>query len=148
MLTVTFEGNAMFLSSPAIIFTAAVTLLAVLIGFFTVIRVANTRRRTGLNAPIMIGHPDLECALRVQGNTVEQFVIFLPSLWLAALYFQGWWAPAIGLVWCVGRLIYIAGYSAAKPTGRYPGFALTVLPTVILFVLALMGLIGAWGATR
>ena len=44
----------------------------------------------------MTGAPELERALRVQGNTVEQFVIFLPALWLAALYFQGWVPPHHG----------------------------------------------------
>ncbi len=66
----------------------------------------------------MTGHPDLDRALRIQGNTVEQMVMFLPSLWLAALYFQGWLPPIIGLIWCLGRIIYAFVYGTHKQ--RFP----------------------------
>ena len=78
------------------------------------ILVARARRATGIQPPAMSGDPRLERALRVQGNTVEQFVIFLPALWLAALYFQGWVPPIIGLVWCLGRIIYAFGYYGGR----------------------------------
>ena len=132
----------MLLSAPAIILTAAVTMLAVLISLAFAIGVARARKRTGIDAPAMSGSPDLERALRIQGNTVEQFVIFLPALWLAALYFQGWWAPVIGLVWCLGRIVYSFIYGDAK--ARFPGFALTIFPTLILIVLAIIGIVRAW----
>ena len=132
----------MTLSAPATLLTAAVTLLAVLISIAFAIRVARTRSRTGVDAPAMAGPRELEVALRVQGNTVEQFVVFLPALWLAALYFQGWAPPIIGLVWCLGRIVYAFVYGTAKQ--RFPGFALTIFPTLILVVLAIIGLVQAW----
>ena len=135
----------MILSSPAIILTAAVSLLAVILALAFAIRVGRTRRRVGIDAPAMGGHPDLERALRIQGNTVEQLVIFLPALWLAALYFQGWWAPLLGLVWCLGRILYAATYGGHRD--RLPGFALTVLPTLILMILAGIGIFSAWAAS-
>jgi uncharacterized membrane protein YecN with MAPEG domain len=135
----------MILSAPAIILTAAVTLLAVLITIGTAILVARTRRSSGIQAPAMSGDPGLERALRVQGNTIEQIVVFLPSLWLAALYFQGWLPPALGLVWCLGRILYAVGYMAAAKK-RAGGFALTILPTLVLILLAAIGLAGAWAA--
>lgn len=134
----------MMLAAPATILTGIVTLLAVLISLAFMIGVARTRFRVRIDAPAMSGHPDLERAVRIQANTVEQFVIFLPSLWLAALYFQGWLPPIIGLIWCLGRIIYAFVYGTHKQ--RFPGFALTILPTLILVVLAAIGLIGAWGA--
>ena len=70
--------------------------------------------------------------------------MFLPSLWLAALYFPGWWAPLLGLVWCLGRVIYSFLYGAAK--SRFPGFALTIFPTIILWILAAIGIVQAWAA--
>jgi uncharacterized membrane protein YecN with MAPEG domain len=136
----------MLLSSPAIILTAVVTLLAVLISLAFAIGVARARRRTGINAPAMTGSPDLERALRIQGNTVEQFVIFLPSLWLAALYFPGWWAPILGLVWCLGRIIYAFVYGSESKQ-RFPGFAPTVFSTIILWILAAIGIVQAWMAS-
>lgn len=135
----------MMIAAPATILTAFVTLLAVLISVAFLIRVGQARGATRIDAPAMTGHPDLERALRIQGNTVEQMVMFLPSLWLAALYFQGWLPPVIGLVWCVGRILYALSYGTHKQ--RLPGFALTLFPTLILVVLALIGLVGAWGAS-
>ncbi|HEX2760122.1 MAG TPA: MAPEG family protein [Rhizomicrobium sp.] len=135
----------MMLAAPATILTAIVTLLAVLISLAFMIGVARTRSHVRIDAPAMTGHPDLERAVRIQANTVEQFVIFLPSLWLAALYFQGWAPPVIGLVWCLGRVLYAFVYGTHKQ--RFPGFALTIFPTLILIVLAAIGLFGAWGAS-
>ena len=37
----------------------------------------------------------------------------------------------MGLVWCLGRIIYAFGYSGDAST-RFPGFALTIFPTLIL----------------
>jgi glutathione S-transferase len=136
----------MLLSSPAIVLTAAVTLLAMLISLAFAIRVARARRRTGVRAPTMTGPQELEYALRIQGNTIEQIVIFLPSLWLAALYFQGWWAPVLGLVWCLGRVIYSFVYGS-ESRQRFPGFALTIFPTIILWILAVTGVVQAWMAS-
>ena len=135
----------MLLAAPALILTAAVTLLAVAISMAFAIGVSRTRRRTGIDAPAMSGAPELDRALRIQGNTVEQIVLFLPSLWLAALYFPGWWAPALGLIWCLGRIVYAFVYGDRK--SRFPGIALTVFPTIILWLLALIGLIDAWMAS-
>jgi uncharacterized membrane protein YecN with MAPEG domain len=135
----------MLLSAPAIILTAAVTLLAVVISIGAGILVARTRRATGIHPPVMTGDPRLERALRVQGNTLEQFAVFVPALWVATLYFPGWWAPALGLVWCTGRLIYAVLYMRARP--RFLGFGLTIFPTLILIVLAAIGVAQAWLAS-
>lgn len=135
----------MILAAPATILTAFVTLLAVLISIAFLVKVGQVRGATRIDAPAMTGHPDLERALRIQGNTVEQIVMFLPALWLAALYFQGWVPPIIGLIWCLGRILYAFAYGTHKQ--RFPGFALTLFPTLILVVLALIGLVGAWSAS-
>jgi len=135
----------MILSAPAVVLTAAVTLLAVLITIGLSIMVSKVRTRAGIQPPAMTGSPEVERALRVHGNTIEQIVIFLPALWLAALYFQGWAAPAVGLVWCIGRILYAIGYMAGEHK-RAAGFALTILPTLILILLAAIGLVGAWTA--
>ena len=132
----------MTLSAPATLLSALVTALAILISLWTAILVARARRRTRIDAPAMSGSPDLERALRVQGNTLEQFAIFVPALWLATLYFQGWVPGILGLVWCFGRIVYAFVYGDRKQ--RFPGFALTVFPTIILTILALIGIVNAW----
>ncbi|HMH65465.1 MAG TPA: MAPEG family protein [Rhizomicrobium sp.] len=133
----------MMLSAPATLLTAIATLLAILISIGTAILVARTRNSTGIQPPAMSGDARLERALRVQGNTVEGFIIFLPALWLAAIYFQGWAPPIIGLVWCLGRIVYAVGYSA-DANRRHIGFGICIFSVLILVVLAAIGIVGAW----
>ena len=133
----------MTLSAPATVLTAAVTLLSVLILLAFAIGVSRVRRRVNIQPPVMTGAPELERSLRIHGNTVEQILIFLPALWLAALYFQGWAPPILGLIWCLGRIIYALGYSR-DAGARLPGFILTIFPTLILIVLAIIGIVQAW----
>jgi glutathione S-transferase len=133
----------MTLSAPATLLTGLVTLLAILIAIGTAILVARVRRSTGIQPPAMTGDPRLERALRVQGNTVEGFIVFLPALWLAALYFQGWIPAIIGLVWCLGRILYAAGY-VADANRRHLGFAICIFSVLILVVLAGIGIVQAW----
>jgi len=135
----------MTLAAPATLLTAVATVLAILISVGTGILVARVRRRVGIWPPVMTGAPELERAVRVQGNTLEQFVIFVPSLWLAALYFQGWIPAALGLVWCLGRVIYVWLYINDK--NRIVGFSLTVYSTLILVILAGIGIFNAWIAS-
>ena len=138
-------GKIMILAAPAIILTAAVTLLAILVSIGLQINTGKVRGRTGIKPPAMSGAPALEAALRAEGNTVEQYVLFLPALWLAALYFQGWVPPLVGLVWCLGRVLYAVGYMSAPET-RYPGYMLTVLSALVLILLAAIGIFNAWVA--
>jgi hypothetical protein len=44
---------------------------------------------------------------RVQMNTLEWMPIFLPSLWLFAIYISDPIAAGLGLVWIVGRILYM-----------------------------------------
>ena len=133
----------MTLAAPATLLTALVSLLAILTALGTAILVARVRRVTGIFPPAMSGDPRVERALRVQGNTVENFVLFLPALWLAALYFQGWVPPIIGLIWCVGRIIYAAGYMQ-DANGRHSGFLICIVSVFALIIRAAIGIINAW----
>jgi len=135
------------LAVPATLLSAAATIVAILVCIFTALRVARSRTQHGVNAPAMSGHPLFERALRVQMNTLEQFVVFLPALWLATLYFHmiGWLPGILGFVWSIGRLIYAAGYMA-DPEKRHIGFGITFLSTIILLVLGVIGIVTAWSA--
>jgi uncharacterized membrane protein YecN with MAPEG domain len=130
------------LASPAIALTAAVTMFAALICLGTAMLAARIRRKYRISPPAMTGVFEVECALRVQGNTVEQIVIFLPLLWVAALYFRssGLLVPLVGLIWCVGRVWYVFGY-LNDPRWRLPGFAISILALLVLAVLGAIGIV-------
>ena len=117
-------------------FTALVTCLAILFYFFTSIRVSKARAAFGVKVPATSGHPDFERVFRVQMNTLEWMPIFLPSLWLFAIYISDPIAAAIGLVWIAGRILYMTGYSqAANKRGR--GFGIQAMAAGFLWLGAL-----------
>ncbi|HTQ12375.1 MAG TPA: MAPEG family protein [Rhizomicrobium sp.] len=135
------------MAMPATLLTAVVTILAILFVFYTGIRVGQMRTKHGVAAPATSGHPEFDCAYRVQMNTLEQFVIFLPLLWLATSYFKmvGWLPAALGLVWLIGRILYMQGYMKA-PDKRGTGFGITALATLGLLILAVIGIVMDWNA--
>ena len=116
--------------------TAVVTLLALLVYFWTSVQVGLARRKSGINAPAMTGHPSLERAVRVQSNTLEWLPIFLASLWLFAIYWNEFVAAGVGIVWIIGRLVYSAGYMA-DPAKRSAGFLIQLLASAVLLFGAL-----------
>jgi glutathione S-transferase len=117
-------------------FTALVTCLAILVYFFTSIQVSKARAAFGIKAPAISGNPDFERVFRVQMNTLEWMPIFLPSLWLFAIYISDAIAAALGVVWIIGRILYMIGYSeAAAKRGR--GFAVQAGAAMLLWLGAL-----------
>jgi glutathione S-transferase len=116
--------------------TALVTLLAIALYFFTSIQVSKARQAFGIKVPAVSGNPDFERVFRVQMNTLEWMPIFLPSLWLFAIYISDPIAAAIGAVWIVGRVLYMTGYSQAAEK-RGPGFGIQALAAGILWLGAL-----------
>jgi glutathione S-transferase len=100
-------------------FTGLVTCLAIAFYFFTSIQVSKVRVAFGVKVPAITGNHDFERVFRVQMNTLEWMPIFLPSLWLFAIYISDAIAAVLGLVWIAGRILYMTGYSqAAAKRGR------------------------------
>ena len=117
-------------------YSALVTCLAISFYFFTTIQVSKARVAFGIKVPAISGNPDFERVFRVQMNTLEWMPIFLPSLWLFAIYISDRLAAAIGLVWIAGRILYMTGYSqAAKKRG--PGFGIQAGAAILLWLGAL-----------
>jgi uncharacterized membrane protein YecN with MAPEG domain len=115
---------------------AIVSLIALLLYFYMGLRVAQARSRYGVAAPAISGHEDFERFFRVQANTLEWLPLFLVSLWLFALYWDVLVAAGVGVVWIIGRLLYMTGYSKAAAS-RSTGFMVQGLATGVLLFGAL-----------
>jgi glutathione S-transferase len=118
--------------------TALVTCLAILLYFLTSVWVAKARATFGIKAPAISGNPDFERVFRVQMNTLEWLPIFLPALWLFAIYLSDVIAAALGLIWIAGRILYMTGYSKAA-NKRGLGFGIQAGAAIVLW----FGAIGA-----
>jgi glutathione S-transferase len=112
-------------------FTALVTCLAILFYFFASVRVSRARMTYKIKLPATSGNPDFERIYRVHMNTLEWMPIFLPSLWLFAIYVSDFYAGLLGLVWITGRILYMIGYIKA-PEKRGPGFFVQSSATGVL----------------
>ena len=96
------------------------------------------RAKHGVEAPAVIGHPDFERRFRVQQNTLEQLVIFIPSILIFSHYWSPLIAAAMGIVFVLGRLVYYRGY-VADPSKRGTGFLIGMLAQTVLLLGALVG---------
>jgi glutathione S-transferase len=124
-----------------------VVFLNILLLFWVTLEVGRSRGKTGVKAPATTGHPDFERAFRVQMNTIEQTVIFLPTLWLCSTHYRGDIAFVLGMIWIFGRVWYARSYlkSAAN---RGTGFIIAMAAWACLLIAAGFGyvsnFISAW----
>jgi uncharacterized MAPEG superfamily protein len=121
---------------------ALVAALTVVLVFFTAFAVGRARTRYGIHAPAMAGHPVFERLARVQMNTLEATVMFLPSLWLAARYGNPSVAGILGVVWLMARTWYGFAY-ARDPASRGIPFGSAMLMTAILLIMGTIGVVRA-----
>ena len=91
------------------------------------------RVKQDVQAPATTGNEQFERYHRVHYNTMEQLVLFVPSILMFAHYISSAWAAGIGVVYLVGRIVYLKGYVAA-PEKRSIGFMLSWVPTTILML--------------
>lgn len=108
-----------------------VAVVAMIQFFYFGIMVGRARGKYEVKAPATSGHEMFDRAFRIQMNTLELMVCFLPALLLADVYWPGTVIAAIGAVYIVGRFLYARSYNN-EPSTRALGFLLSVLPTFVL----------------
>ncbi|MGD9762089.1 MAG: MAPEG family protein [Candidatus Binatia bacterium] len=118
---------------------AAIVALVALIEYMIILTLTGRARGMyDIKAPATTGHPIFERWYRVQMNTVEQLVVFLPALFLFASFVSPTWAGLIGLVWVAGRAVYAQAY-VNDPERRGVGFALNIGANFVLVIGAFLG---------
>lgn len=121
-------------------FPTLVTVLALLLYIAEFVSVSRARVRYGIEAPAVNGAPEFERIFRVQQNTAEQLIWFMPSLWLFALSVSSLWAGLIGLVWVAGRAHYAMCY-CRDPETRGLGYATGLASAGLLLAGALIAVV-------
>jgi glutathione S-transferase len=118
-------------------YTVGALLLALLVYVWATLKVGRARAKFGVRAPAVHGDENFERVFRAHQNTVEQMVLFLPLLAVAAWLWGDRGAAIYGLVWSLGRVLYVEGYARAAGK-RELGFMLSGA----LSLLVLLGLVG------
>lgn len=117
----------------------AITLLALAQYVFFAIMVGKGRKKYNIPAPAVSGHPEFERLYRIQGNTLELLIVFIPTIYISFQYLPPLFAQLSGLSFLLGRLIYWSYYS--KSVGmRKLGFSLSAFPLVLLIALDLISI--------
>ena len=115
-----------------------VAMLALLEYFYFSIQVGQARGKFGVKAPATTGNEQFERYHRVHQNTMEQLVMFLPSLFTFATLVSQMWAAILGVVFIIGRAVYFNLY-ISNPDKRGPGVIISLLATATLIFGSLIG---------
>ncbi len=99
--------------------------------------VGQARGKFGVKAPAVSGNEHFERIYRVQMNTLELLVVFLPALYASARYWPAAYVAGAGLVYIIGRFVYWRAYVVA-PASRGLGFLLSIGPVFGLAITALV----------
>ncbi len=99
------------------------------------------RGKYGVSAPAVSGDPVFERYYRVQQNTLEQLMGFIPAILIYGYYGNALIAAGLGMVFIIARVIYLYAY-VADPAKRGLGFVLGWLATIFMMFA------GLWSAGR
>ena len=124
---------------PLINIVVGLALVQFLFFSFAVGRARGTYK---IAAPATTGNEMFERYFRVQMNTLELLIIFVPSILLFGQYTGAYLATALGVIYLIGRMLYFTSY-VKDPKSRSAGYGLSVSPVMALLAGAIIGAIRA-----
>jgi len=121
-------------------YATLIILIALLQYIYFIGRVGFSRNKYEIKAPKTTGNETWERLFRVQQNTMEQLIIFIPCMLTFSTYVSPLWVLVPGLLFVIGRQTYSYLY-VKEPTSRGLGFVLSFFSNIALVVGSLIGLI-------
>lgn len=118
-----------------------VILLAILQLLVFVVLVGKARDRFKVAAPAISGHEGFERYYRVQMNTIEMLVMFIPSILLAATYWSPYLMAVLGLSYLIGRVLFFRAYVTSQK--RTIPFMMGFIPILLFLILGILGSVRA-----
>lgn len=119
-------------------YSIAIILIALLQFIFFTGRAGFSRGKYDIKAPKTVGNERWERIFRIQQNTMEQLVIFIPSTLIFSIYVSATWVVLPGILFIVGRHIYSRLY-LQSPENRGPGMVLSFFSNIALVIGGLIG---------
>ncbi|WNC68262.1 MAPEG family protein [Thalassotalea nanhaiensis] len=120
--------------------TILIILFALLQFTFFTMRTGFTRDKYGVSAPKVVGNETWERIYRVQQNTMEQLVVFIPAIIIFSMHVSDKWVVIPGVAFLLGRQIYSHLY-VKNPEKRALGMVLSIFSNVALVLGSLSMLI-------
>jgi uncharacterized MAPEG superfamily protein len=122
------------------IYVSIVTSIMLIQLFAFSLKAGMARDKNSVKAPAISGNDQFERCFRVHYNSMELLLIAIPSMWMFANHVHALIAAGLGFIYVIGRVIYAKAY-VADPGSRGLGFMVSMIPTVVLMLGALIGAI-------
>ena len=122
------------------IYVSIVTSVMLIQLFAFGLKTGMAREKSDVKAPAIAGNDHFERCNRVHYNSIELLIIAIPSMWIFANHVHALIAAGLGFIYVIGRVIYAKAY-VTDPATRGTGFMISMIPTVILMLGALIGAI-------
>ena len=119
--------------------TMLIILVALLQYSFFAFKVGFNREKYEVSAPKTVGNEVWERYFRVQQNTLEQLIIFIPGMIAFTMYVSEKWVLLPGVLFIVGRQIYYWMY-VKNPEKRAAGMALSFFSNLALVIGSIIAL--------
>jgi len=121
-------------------YTLIIICIALAQYIFFIGRVGFNRAKYEVEAPKTIGNDTWERMYRVQQNTLEQLILFIPGMVVFGLYVSQTWGLLPGVLYVAGRQLYSHLY-IKNPASRGPGMILSFFSNIALVLGSLIALI-------
>ena len=120
---------------------AIILILVALLQYIVFIgKVGFSRGKFDVKAPKTVGNEVWERMFRVQQNTMEQLVIFIPAMLSFSAYVSKSWVLLPGVLFIVGRQIYAHLY-VKEPETRSLGMVLSYFSNIALVLGSLIAIV-------